>query len=56
MNNGKWILQDEDANVWSCQECGFETQLTDGDPNDNNYNFCPRCGFRVIPRLEGSEY
>lgn len=33
---------------YRCSVCGEEWYLEDGNPKDNNMNFCPRCGARMI--------
>ena len=32
---------------YRCSVCGEEWYLEDGNPKDNNMNFCPRCGARM---------
>lgn len=32
---------------YRCSVCGDEWYLEDGNPKDNNMNFCPRCGARM---------
>lgn len=31
----------------ACSVCGEEWHLEDGTPQQNNMNFCPRCGSRM---------
>lgn len=33
---------------YRCSVCGEEWYLEDGNPKDNNMNFCPRCGARMM--------
>lgn len=33
---------------YRCSVCGEEWYLEDGKPKDNNMNFCPRCGAKMI--------
>ena len=41
----KWNAYDGDVDeVWECPECEFELLLSEGDPWDNEYYFCPKCG------------
>ena len=39
---GEWKQFDEDT--WECSNCGLLWTLNDGNPHDNNMNFCPNCG------------
>jgi DNA-directed RNA polymerase subunit RPC12/RpoP len=32
---------------YRCSVCGEEWYLEDGTPQQNNMNFCPRCGSRM---------
>lgn len=32
---------------YRCSVCGEEWYLEDGNPKENNMNFCPRCGARM---------
>lgn len=32
---------------YRCSVCGEEWHLEDGTPQQNNMNFCPRCGSRM---------
>ena len=43
---GKWIEQDDcwDGVYYECSVCKDSFTLIDGNPSDNNYNFCPNCG------------
>ena len=43
---GKWIEDDDgwDGVIWRCSECDALFALTDGTPEENEYNFCPHCG------------
>ena len=43
---GKWIEDDDgwDGVIWRCSECDAVFALTDGTPEENEYNFCPHCG------------
>ena len=39
---GEWKQVDEDT--WECSNCELLWTLNDGNPHDNNMNFCPNCG------------
>lgn len=49
--HGKWE-ELSDYGGWGdthyrCSVCGEEWYLEDGTPQQNNMNFCPRCGARM---------
>lgn len=50
VRHGMWILDPcslyNDA-IWVCSVCGNEWMLIDGDPHDNQMNYCSRCGARM---------
>lgn len=46
----KFILTDNDSNVHTCSECGEEWILLEGSPEENNMNFCMKCGMRVTEK------
>ena len=43
---GKWIETDDgwDGTYFVCSNCGCPWTLIDGDPRDNDMNYCPNCG------------
>lgn len=45
----KWIEQDAggDGVFYECSVCKAAFTLMDGTPSDNNYNFCPNCGYQM---------
>lgn len=47
---GHWITEDVfDGNVaYRCSECDELFWLESGTPKDNEYNYCPKCGMRLI--------
>jgi DNA-directed RNA polymerase subunit RPC12/RpoP len=45
--------EDPEANAFECKNCGFVLQLSDGDLEENNYNYCPHCGARIVNVEEG---
>ena len=57
---GHWI---EDTNgtytdnhdTWECSECGNAQILLEGTPKDNDYNYCPNCGARMVEPQESEE-
>lgn len=51
VKHGKWE-EIEEYGGWGdthyrCSVCGEEWYLEDGTPQQNNMNFCPRCGARM---------
>ena len=47
---GHWITENmSDGDVgYRCSECNELFWLECGTPKDNKYNFCPKCGERLI--------
>lgn len=44
---GRWVLHDEVTSwdeTWECSVCGEESDMLEGTPMDNSYNFCHACG------------
>ena len=56
------ILENEDVtreslNTYECPYCNFVLQLMEGTPEENLYNYCPRCGQKLIQQSgEGTVY
>ena len=52
----KWIdyedITGEGSNTYECPSCGFVLQLMEGTPEENSYNYCPKCGKRLIQQGE----
>ena len=38
---------DNEDNTWKCSKCDLVWQFGDGNPKDNNMNYCPQCGRRI---------
>ena len=60
-NMTKWIdyedIAGEDSNTYECPYCDFVLQLMEGTPEENLYNYCPKCGQRLIQQSgEGIVY
>ena len=51
-NMNKWIdyedVTGEGSNTYECPYCDFVLQLMEGTPEENLYNYCPKCGQRLI--------
>jgi len=46
-DNKSWQVGDIcDGQVvfWVCPYCDFALQLIEGEPQENEYNYCPKCG------------
>lgn len=39
--------------VYRCSECKELFCIIEGTPKDNEYNYCPHCGCRMIKESEG---
>jgi hypothetical protein len=45
----KWIYDtDFENDIYICPECDFNLILYDGDPELNDFNYCPKCGKKLI--------
>ena len=48
----KWInyedVTGEGSNTYECPYCDFILQLMEGTPEENLYNYCPKCGKKLI--------
>lgn len=48
---GHWIMEDMfdgDVAYYRCSECNELFWIESGTPKDNEYNFCPNCGARMV--------
>lgn len=41
-----------DGGCFECSRCGEMWEMICGSPSDNNLNFCPHCGARLVERGE----
>jgi len=48
----KYVLDDFESNAWECSNCKLLWQLTVGTPKENNMNYCPQCGAKIIEEIE----
>ena len=47
----QWENEDDyygDSIVWCCSACKGRVILEDGTPEENNYEYCPHCGARMV--------
>lgn len=51
----KFIRQNEDYVVYECSSCKEDWCYEDGTPQDNEYNFCPKCGAKITEVIELEE-
>lgn len=42
--HGKWFYDRSCESVFECNICGLAWTLNYGTPEENNMNFCPKCG------------
>lgn len=43
---------DEDRGAWECSECNNLLVLNDGNPKDNEFEYCPYCGKKISKIVE----
>ena len=46
-----WQIFDEydpDMDVWQCSYCKEPYLLSEGNPADNMYHYCPNCGAMMV--------
>ena len=52
INKNKWVdyedVTGEGSNTYECPYCDFILQLMEGTPEENLYNYCPKCGAKLI--------
>lgn len=55
VRHGRWeTVEDWDGDEhYKCSVCGAEFVLIDGDPDDNDYLYCPHCGADM--RKDGND-
>lgn len=44
-----------DYNSWECSKCKCDWCMEEGTPQDNNLNYCPECGARIVNFIEYQE-
>lgn len=49
--HGKWVLNDEDNNVWTCPKCEMDWCCLEDWHYENEMYFCPRCGEKIIDEV-----
>src|SRR5665648_954627 len=46
--------EEDDSGTWSCSKCEASWEFNNGDPNDNDMYYCPKCGRKII-KVSGYE-
>jgi len=46
--------EEDDSRTWSCSQCSASWEFNNGDPDDNDMHYCPKCG-RTIIKVSGYE-
>ena len=51
----KWINKSNeyDSNVYVCSNCGLVWYLEEGTPEENDMNYCPKCGEKCDDTISG---
>jgi DNA-directed RNA polymerase subunit RPC12/RpoP len=44
----EYDLWDEDSDTYKCSQCGELWTLIADSPLENNMNYCPKCGRKII--------
>ena len=47
VKHSAWTVHDPDFNSYQCKNCGLAWMLNDGNPAENEMNYCPKCGARM---------
>jgi rubredoxin len=43
-----WELENEDERTWKCSECDYIQIFSEGNPIENEYYYCPKCGVKLL--------
>lgn len=54
-NTCTYFQTNSDYNSWNCSKCKCEWCFEEGNPKDNNTNYCPECGARIENFIEFDE-
>ena len=56
MKECNFIREDDyDYIIYGCSNCREEWYFEDGIPEDNSYNYCPKCGAKIAKFIELEE-
>ena len=52
-----WIKKytPDDGEIYECDNCGVTWQFNDGGPEENEAFYCPKRGFKMVPKGEQHE-
>ena len=45
----------DDGEIYECDNCGVAWAFNDGGPEENEAFYCPKCGFKMVPKGEQHE-
>ena len=48
IKHAHWGLFDDNTNTYKCSNCGELWTLNADTPEENNMNYCPKCGAKMI--------
>ena len=51
----KYIRQNDDWIIYQCSNCKMDWVFEDDEPKDSEFNYCPKCGARIIETIELEE-
>lgn len=49
LDTAQWTV--DNHGIWACHSCGL-LKAFHGNPYDNDFNYCPKCGKRIVVRGE----
>lgn len=52
MKECKFIRQNDDWIVYECSNCKMDWVFENDGPKDNEFNYCPKCGAKIIETVE----
>ena len=51
----KYIRQNDDWIVYQCSNCKMDWVFEDDEPKDSEFNYCPKCGAKIVETIELEE-
>ncbi len=56
MNTTIWIsTKEENYSIWECQNCKVAWQFEYDGPEENELNYCPKCGMKITEFIREGE-
>ena len=52
MKECTFIRQNDDWIVYECSNCKMDWVFENDEPKDNEFNYCPKCGAKIIETVE----